>query len=191
MWYDLESDYDYAYVQVSTDEGRTWTLLENEHTTTSNPSGNSYGPAFTGQSGGGDEAVWSKETFDLTAFAGQPVLIRFEVITDEALNRPGLAVDDIALPEIGYRYDAEEDGGGWLAEGWLRVTDQIPQDFVVQVVTLGPEIRIRRLPLDGSMEGSLTLRRLGQKVEQAVLVVSALAPVTTERTAYSYRITQW
>jgi hypothetical protein len=202
MWYDLEADYDYAYVQVSTDGGKTWNLLANDHTTTSNPSGNSYGPAFTGRSGGGEEARWSKETFDLTPFAGQQVLIRFEVITDEALNRPGLALDDIALPEIGYSYDAElpegrgGDTDGWQADGWLRVTDHVPQEFLVQVITLGPEIRIRRMPLNEFMQGSLTLRRLGEPAwsgggkERAVLVVSALAPATTERAGYSYRITQ-
>jgi hypothetical protein len=202
MWYDLETDYDYAYVQISTDGGETWNLLANEHTTTSNPSGNSYGPAFTGRSGGGEEARWSKETFDLAPFAGQQVLIRFEVITDEALNRPGLALDDIAIPEIGYSYDTElpeevgEDAGGWQPDGWLRVTDHVPQEFLVQVITLGPDIRVRRMPLNEFMQGSLTLRRLGEPAspaggkERAVLVVSALAPATTERAGYSYRITQ-
>ena len=52
MWYDLETDYDYAYVEVSADGGKTWDILANEHTTITNPSGNSYGPGFTGASGG-------------------------------------------------------------------------------------------------------------------------------------------
>lgn len=190
MWYDLEEDYDYAYVEVSTDEGETWNIVANGTTTGENPSGNSYGPAFTGVSGGQDEPLWVQETFDLTPFAGQQVLVRFEVITDEALNRPGLAVGEISVPELGYDYEPDEGPGGWDAEGWLRVGDQVPQDFLVQLIVGGPETRVRRMVLDKENRGSFSVPRLGEDAEYAVLVVSALAPATTERTAYSYEITQ-
>jgi hypothetical protein len=190
MWYDLETEFDYAYVQVSTDGGETWDLLANEHTTNANPSGNSYGPGFNGPSGGGDEPVWSQETFDLTPYAGQPVLVRFEVVTDEGLNYPGLCVDDISIPELGYTYDAEEDDGGWQAEGWVRVTDHVPQSFLVQLVSLGRETRVEHMALDEQMRGTMTIAGLGQDIDRAVLVISALAPATTEWTAYTYRITQ-
>ena len=189
MWYDLEVDYDYAYVEVSTDGGETWDMLSNEHTTTSNPSGNSYGPALTGLSGGGDEAEWSLETFDLSPYANREVLVRFEVVTDEALNHPGLVVDDISIPELGYFYDVEDGTDGWLAAGWLRVTDHVPQEFVVQLIAIGDKTRVERMPLDEKNHGRLTLRGLGREVEQAVLIVSALAPATTEPAVYSYRIT--
>jgi hypothetical protein len=190
MWYDLEEDYDYAYVEVSTDGGETWDILSNGHSTHTNPSGNSYGPAFTGISGGQDEPRWVQETFDLSPYAGRQVLVRFEVITDEALNRPGLAVDDIAIPELGYSHDVESGDDGWQAEGWLRLGDRVPQAFLVQLITLGPETRVRRMVLDGQMRGRMTLLRLGQEIDEAVLIVSAVAPATTEVTAYSYQITQ-
>jgi hypothetical protein len=190
MWYDIERDYDYAYVEVSTDGGETWDILANEHSTLTNPSGNSYGPAFTGMSGGRDEPRWVQETFDLTPYAGQQVLVRFEVITDEALNRPGLALDDISIPELGYSYDAEEGDGGWQAEGWLRLGDHVPQEFLVQVIAKGSPVRVRRMVLDEQMRGSMTIPRLGHEAVEAVLVVSAMAPATTEVTAYSYQVTQ-
>jgi len=189
MWYDLELDYDYAYVEVSTDGGETWNILSNEHTTTTNPSGNSYGPALTGLSGGGEKAEWSPETFDLSPYAGQEVLVRFEVVTDEALNHPGLVVDDISIPELGYACDVEEGGGGWQAAGWLRVTDHVPQEFVVQLITLGDGTLVERMPLDEENRGWLILRGLGRQIERAVLVVSALGTATTEPAVYSYRIT--
>ena len=192
MWYDLETDYDYAYVTVSADKGESWDILANDHTTLTNPSGNSYGPSFTGTSGGRDEPRWVQESFDLTPYAGQKVLIRFEVITDEALNHPGLALDDISIPELDYSDDAEEGNGGWQAQGWLRVGDQVPQDYVVQLITLGPEtrVRVRQMALDEQNRGRITIPRLGQRADEAVLVISALAPVTTEPTAYSYEITR-
>ena len=190
MWYDLETDYDYAYVELSTDEGQTWHLLGNEHTTTANPSGSSYGPAFTGASGGEGEARWSRETFDLTPYTGQPVLVRFEVITDDTLNRPGLCLDDISIPELGYLTDVESGADDWQAEGWVRVTDHIPQQFLVQLLTLGTQVRVERMALDEQMHGTITIAGLGQDVDQAVLVVAAMAPATTEWAAYSYRVTQ-
>ena len=188
MWYDLETDYDYAYVQVSTDGGASWEILANEHTTASNPSGNSYGPGFTGLSGKGSEPAWSLETFDLTPYAGQPVLVRFEVVTDESVNHPGLCLDGIAVPELGYADDAESDSGGWLAEGWLRITDHVPQKWLVQVITLGREIRVERLELDAQMHGTLAVPGLGDNVDQAILVISGVTPVTTEWATYEYRI---
>jgi hypothetical protein len=189
MWYDLEVDYDYAYVEVSNDGGETWELLDNDDTTNSNPSGNSYGPAFTGKSGGGDQAVWTLQTFDLTPYAGQSVLVRFEVVTDEAVNRPGVCLDDISIPELGYHTDVETGTGGWQAAGWARVTANIPQQYLVQLITFGDETRVERLQLDEELRGTLVLPDPGRSDGRAVLIVSALAPATTEPAAYSYHIT--
>lgn len=190
MWYDLEVDYDYAYVQVSTDGGDTWQILANENTTTYNPSGNGYGPAFTGPSGGGDEPDWSLERFDLSPYAGQQILVRFQVVTDEAVNRPGLAIDDIAMPELGYRDDVESGEGDWQAQGWVRVTDHVPQEYLVQVITMGDGTQVQRLALDEENQGALTIAGLGRDVDYAVLVVSAVAPVTTEWASYRYTLTE-
>ncbi len=195
MWYALEADYDYAYVELSSDGGQTWDLLGNGHTTTANPNGNSYGPAFTGLSGGGDKPQWVQEQFDLSQYAGQEILLRFEVITDDTINLPGLALDDISIPELGYHSDVETDERhpsgteGWQAEGWVRVTDQIPQEFSLQLITYGPETRVERLPLDSQNRASITVAGLGHEIDRAVLVVSAQAPLTTEPAGYSYRIT--
>ena len=190
MWYDLETDYDYAYAEVSVDGGRTWNLLSSKHTTTTNPSGNSYGPAFTGTSGAGEQAEWVKETFDLSPYAGQEAWIRFEVITDDAVNRPGLCLDDISLPELDYHHDAESDEGGWDAAGWLRLTDHVPQSFIVQAIVLGDEAQPQPMVLDHNQQGSLLVRGLGGEADQAVLLVSAHAPSTTEVASYAYRITR-
>ncbi|MBN1137047.1 MAG: immune inhibitor A [Anaerolineae bacterium] len=190
MWYDLEVDYDYAYVEVSADGGQTWTILANDHTITTNPSGNSYGPALTGKSGDNDGPAWVQESFDLTRYAGQRVLIRFEVVTDEELNHPGLCLDDVTIPELGYAHDAESGAEGWLAEGFLQVTDQVPQQFLVQLITIGDETRVERMVLDDLSYGTMTITGLGQSVDRAVLVISALAPVTTEQASYRYQITQ-
>jgi hypothetical protein len=175
-------------VQVSTDGGETWSILANEYTTRYNPSGNSYGPALTGTSGGGEQPRWVQQSFDLTPFVGQSVLVRFEVITDEALNMPGLCLDDVSIPELGYYDDVESGDGGWSAEGWLRVTDQIPQEFVVQLITIASEPRVQPMALDENMHGTITVSGLGHTTDRTVMVVSAVAPATTEKAVYSYTI---
>jgi immune inhibitor A len=190
VWYDLEADYDYAYVEISSDGGQTWKILGNQHTTDTNPSGNSYGPAFTGLSGKSQEPHWVRESFDLTPYAGQPVLIRFEVVTDESVNHPGFCLDDITISQLDYRTDVEAGNDDWQAEGWVRVTGHIPQEFVVQLVTLGRDAQVQPMALDEQMRGSMTVAGLGTDIDQAVLVVSGLAPSTTEPASYSYQITQ-
>ena len=45
---------------------------------------------------------------------GKQTKIRFEYITDEGYNGPGMVVDDLSVPEIGYSDDAEADNG-WSA----------------------------------------------------------------------------
>jgi hypothetical protein len=189
-WYDLETDYDYAYVEISSDGGQTWDILSNQHTTDTNPSGNSYGPAFTGLSGGGEKPRWVQESFDLTPYAGQPVLIRFEVVTDDTINHPGFCLDDVSIPELDYHTDVEAGTESWQAEGWVRVTDHVPQEFIVRLITLGKEIRVDRMALDEQMHGTMTVVGVGTDVDRAVLVVSAMAPSTTELASYSYQITE-
>ena len=51
-WHDIEEEWDYLYVSVSTDGGKSWDVLEATGTTDSNPVGNSYGYGYTGDSKG-------------------------------------------------------------------------------------------------------------------------------------------
>jgi hypothetical protein len=188
-WYHLETDYDYGYVEASADGGQTWDVLANAHTTTVNPIGASYGPAFTGISGGGADPVWVEQTFDLTRYLGHQVLIRFEVVYDDAINYPGLCLDDISIPELAYADGAEQEIGGWQADGWVRATAYVPQEWVVQLITLGANPRVERVALDDLMRGSVEVNGLGRNLDRAVLVVSGLTPASTEWAGYSYQIT--
>ena len=188
LWYNIEEDFDYAYVEVSTDGGATWDTLPGPYTTTFNPNGNNFGHGYTGKSGGGDIPAWIREEMDLTPYAGQEIVLRFEYITDDAYNAPGFAVDDIAIPELSYHDDVERGDGGWVAQGFIRHDNRIPQRWSVQLIEVGAETRVRPMALDGHQRGRLVIEGLGDQVERAVLVVSALAPVTTEVASYQYEI---
>jgi hypothetical protein len=190
-WYDIEKDYDYAYVAVSTDGGKTWDTLPGNSTTTENPNGANYGHAFTGRSGTKEKtapAQWIEEQMDLSPYAGKKILVRFEYITDDAYNAPGWAIDDITIPEIGYHDDIENGEGGWQAAGFVRVDNVLPQKFIVQLIESGNATRIVRIPLDAQNRGSYTINGFGKNVTRATLVVTAHAPTTTEPTAFQFTV---
>lgn len=185
-WYDIEEDWDYAYVEVSTDGGQTWEILKTSSTTDYNPNGNNFGWGYTGKSGGGEEPQWIREQVDLSDYVGGEVLIRFEYITDDAVNRPGFALDDIRIPELDYEYDAEGDDG-WEAEGFIRMDNILPQEWSVQVIeTTGRETKVQRIELDEEQKGEYLIDADG--VDEVVLVVSALAPTTTVVGTYRYEV---
>jgi lipid-A-disaccharide synthase-like uncharacterized protein len=188
LWYDIEEDWDYAYIAVSSDGGRTWDTLKGKYTTDTNPSGNNFGNGYTGKSGGGEEPQWAFEEIDLTPYVGEDILLRFEYITDDAVNRPGFCVDDISIPELGYFHDVEEGEGGWEARGFIRTNNLLSQRFLVQLIEIGEEKRVRRMELDEAQRGRLVLKGLGEDVERAILVISGLTPYTTLLASYEYSI---
>jgi hypothetical protein len=201
LWYDIEDGWDFAYVEASTDGGETWHILPGEYTTSWNPSGNSYGPGYTGVSGQENDSLgnaeWIQETFDLSPYAGQQVFIRFEYLTDEAVNRPGLCVDDIRIPELGYSYDAEKGDDGWTGRGFVRSDNTLPQRYIVQLIRIAErppssfgrsQVTVERLPLSEEQSGSWIIRGLDRSVSKAVLVISAVTRGSREPASYRYQI---
>ena len=130
-WYDLERGWDYAYVAASDDGGKTWSALPGQATTDYDPVDAAYGPGYTGQSNG-----WVQEQIDLSSYAGKRVLLRFEQVTDDASSLTGFAVDDIEIPELNFA-DGADAANGWRAEGFVRMSKPLDQEFIVQVIEEG------------------------------------------------------
>jgi hypothetical protein len=189
VWYDIEDGWDYGYVAVSTDGGKRWQPLPGRYSTDKNPVGNAFGVGWTGVSGGGKTPKWVDERVDLTPFAGEEILLRFEYVTDDALNLPGWLVDNIAIPELGYRDDGEAGAGGWQAQGWLLTDNRLAQGWLVQVIEVGRQgVAVQRMQVGADGKGRVTLQSNLNDLTEAVVVISALAPVTTEPAQYSYMI---
>lgn len=179
VWYHIENLWDYAYLMVSTDGGATWTILETPYTTYDDPYFKSYGAGYTGRSGG-----WLQESISLDAYVGGEVLVRFEMITDDAVNQPGIAIDDLSIPEIGYSSDFENGTDGWEAEGWVLIDNRLPQQAWVQVVQMsgGNFVGMERFlaPTDDTWTVTLDSR-----TDNMMVAVSPFAPVTTVATPYT------
>jgi immune inhibitor A len=186
-WYDIEEHWDYAYVMASADGGSSWQILRGRLTSDENPLGLAYGPAYTDKSGGSEGPAWVEESIDLSPFAGQKILLRFEYITDEGVNLDGWAIDDIAIPELGFLDDGEEDRS-WQAQGFQRLTAPLPQRFIVQVIEMGETISVRRLPLDEANRGEVRLSGFGATLDKAVIVVAAASDGTRQMAPYRYSV---
>ena len=92
IWYDVEDNYDYGYVELSTDGGQTFVSIPGNITTTYNPHGNNHGNGITGDSNN----QWVAAKFPLGDFVGMTAVIKFSYITDGYVLGSGLYFDDIA-----------------------------------------------------------------------------------------------
>jgi hypothetical protein len=183
-WYDLEEDYDYLFLEASED-GKSWQILTTPSGTADDPSGNSYGWGYNGLSGGGPE--WIQEQVDISQFAGKQVQIRFEYLTDEAVNGEGFLLDDVSIPEIGYFTDFEQDDGGWQAEGFVRIKNTLPQTFRLALIHLGQETGVEKIDLPAGNVVELPLQ-FNQGNEAFVLVISGSTPFTRQKARYQVSI---
>lgn len=193
MWYDIEEDYDYGYLLASRD-GKKWDIISGQRTTTHNPSGNSFGHAFTGQSEdspGGAAPEWVQETFNLGDYAGEKVFVRFEYVTDDAVNAPGWFIEQIEIPAIDYTSSWEEDSDNWESEGWRLTNNRLPQEWLVQFMVFqdGKLTHFERPPV--GKDGTVRIEMKGlDKRSEVVLAISGLTPVTTEEAQYELSIEQ-
>jgi hypothetical protein len=177
-WYDLEEDYDYLYLEVSED-GEHWQILTTPSGTPEDPSGNSYGWGYNGKSQG-----WIQERIDLSPYAGKKVQLRFEYVTDAAVNGEGMLLDDISIPEIGYLSDFENDSGGWEADGWVRIENILPQTFRLALISLGQPTTVTYLPIKPDVTADIPL----ELDEDVVVVVTGTTRFTREKAAYRLEI---
>jgi hypothetical protein len=182
-WYDIERDYDYAYVTASTD-GETWQILNTTTCTTDNPTGASYGCGLNGASNG-----WVLETVDLTSFAGKKVTLRFEYITDAAVNGDGLLLDDIRIDALDYATDLETDDGGWRSSGFVRISNQLPQAYALAWMRTGTDPQVQKWMTSNGLAQTIEVTGGGNRQDD-VLAISGLTRHTHIPAGYRIRITR-
>ncbi len=152
LW-DTEAGWDYGFVQVSTNGGRTWKSLATQNTTRQHDPGAvkevvSQLPGFTGESG-----TWKTQSASLARYKGKKILIGFRYITDPGTNESGFWVRGIkaagkTLPSGSIR-------------GWHTITQVHPQavpGWTVQLVGIGKggAVWYHQLALSKSFRGSIS-----------------------------------
>jgi immune inhibitor A len=112
--YSIETDFDYAYLQVSDDDGATWTNVQTNRSTNTNPNGANTGWGITGTTSG----AYVPLTADLTAYATKNVKLRWNYVTDANTHGSGLLVDSLAVGPYTTDFSNPSD---WTLSGFYSV----------------------------------------------------------------------
>ncbi|WP_338075715.1 choice-of-anchor J domain-containing protein [Chengkuizengella sediminis] len=191
---DIEEQWDFGVVQVSVDEGATWTNLANENTRSDvveegYPAIKENLPGFTGH-----YTDWQQETFDLSAYAGQEIWVSFRYLTDWGYNDTGWYVDNISIPEIGFTQDGSSLDG-------LYSLNELNSEYVEYAVTFINESNVGKNgkntkykvvdvdPFNVTEEDALELRQLFNNGTNYMIIW--YAPTGGEKGAvdFTYEIT--
>ena len=177
VWFNIEEDWDYGYLEVSEDGGLHWDILATPLTSAEDPLEVAFGPGYTGESDG-----WLRESVDLSAYVDKRILLRFQYITDDALNGSGLCIQGLSLNVEGPPTELD-----WEAAGFIEIDNRLPQEFFVQVIQKGRENRVVQMPLHfvapGHWQGELEVMPY-DGLDRTVVAVTAAAPVTRVGTSY-------
>jgi hypothetical protein len=97
-WYTTENTYDGGNVKISTDGGASWTLITPAGGYDGALSNNFQNPIGGEMAFYGDNGFWQQETFDLSAYANQAVMIKFDFGSDTSvITGDGWYIDDFFL----------------------------------------------------------------------------------------------
>ena len=187
IWHSIEKDWDYGYLEVSTNGGSAWTILDTPNTSAENPLDTAFGPGYTGESDG-----WIRESVSLDAYAGQDVLLRFQYLSDDALNGHGLCLRQLEMRVHPPGSNSGPDSGkfAWKPDGFVWSNNLVKQSFIVQIVRQqAAGSQVTRLDLDDRNNGELIIEDT-QDSGRVVAVVQATAPGTKLPAAYTLSLEQ-
>lgn len=184
--YQIEEQWDFGFVQVSTDGGYTWTSLTNAYTAPvlnpdTHPNIIANGAGLTGDSGG-----WVNMSFDLSGYSG-PILVAFRYMTDWAFNDPGWYIDNVMV-------DSDLISDGTDVSVFTDITEIIPVNLNFTVTFVGMkrnQYKVKSVNLnDVTEEGLFELGQVLKWSDQAVMIITFDAPEGfTGYADYSYNFT--
>jgi len=133
-FWSIEPNYDYGYVEVSTDGGGTWETLPDMDgvLTDADPNDENLGWGLTGSS-----LTPRRLRFDLGAYAGRSIDLRLRYKTDVGTVLGGWWVDNLSLEAAGtalYGSDLSDGTAGWSNAGWRLVPYVVKPDVKIYPV---------------------------------------------------------
>ncbi|MEX2236192.1 MAG: hypothetical protein WEB00_01465 [Dehalococcoidia bacterium] len=139
-YYDLEGgaddggNWDFGFIQVSTDGGNTWTSQPCTNTTNDHADAAASNivaelPGYSGEAGSANDPV--QDSCDLSDFDGKTVLLALRFMSDSSVEKEGWFVRNLQL-------DGENVGTPGSLDGWnsQQFYDPAHFEWIVQVVAL-------------------------------------------------------
>jgi subtilisin family serine protease len=139
---DLEEDYDFLYVEVSTNNGQTWSesLL-----------------TLTGT------AAWQEHRVSLAHYAGSSIRVRFRIVTDSSVEGEGVWLDDIRI--TGERVDpiAAPQPAAWRLVWQNTKNGDVSYWRLTQTTVSATGTLARAVPAEWRLIGAPDLNRDGKR----------------------------
>jgi len=166
--YGAEQGYDYGYLTVSVDGGRTYTAVAGDRTVAG-----PHGPGITGATDG-----FERHTYDLSAYAGRKILLGFRYVSDSGVNEGGWLVDDVTL------------GGRTVSDGATLRGFRSPTQIVPAPVH-GWSVRLVGLDEAGRRARQVPVTQVAalRPYPKVVAIVAYDEPTGTVRQYAPYRLT--
>ena len=95
--WEIEANWDYVQVEVSTDGGNSWTPQCGKYTNEGVPDQNAANgePLYDGF-----QTSWVKEEINLSDYLGMSILVRFNIVADQGVREDGYYFDDFKINVI-------------------------------------------------------------------------------------------
>ncbi len=90
--WDIENNWDYGQVQISTNNGTTWIALTGQYTNLGTGTFQPSEPLYDGA-----QLTWVHEVIDISNYANQPLNLRFYFRSDGYVQNDGWYVDNVSI----------------------------------------------------------------------------------------------
>lgn len=94
--WDIEDNWDYAQIQISTNNGSTWTAVQGSYTNLASGTFQPPGQHLYD----GTNTSWVHEVIDLVPYLGQTIKFRFYFRSDGSLQKDGIYLDNITVKQL-------------------------------------------------------------------------------------------
>lgn len=153
--WDLEEAYDFGYVEISADGGKTYTPIAGDRTVAG-----TLGQGLTGASGGVVPL-----SYNLSTYAGKNVLLALRYVSDSAVNKGGWRIGKVTL-------GSKTLSDGSTLDGWKSPTALVPTPVNAWHVTL--------VGLDGKRAAVVPLNRFAELASYPKIVAVVAYDEPTE-----------
>jgi hypothetical protein len=135
------------------------------------------------------DPIWTQQSINLSAYAGKQITLRFDYVSAADIPDKGIAIDNLAIPEIGFKDDAESGVPGWTLNGWQQIDNAVPQRYIVQYALISGDSpsssRVERLigPEDSATSGTWPFEMNAN--DTLLLAISGINDATDLPASYS------